>query len=563
MQKEPGPSGPLQIERASRETRGFGQQRGAWRPPGLEGGTPRASPEPEAAARALRAERAAPGPGKGRRAKAPGGKGAVPKLAQRAFLKFPIPPIRAAPSELLPPPLEGSCPPQPAEAETAAAFAEIGRLVAEAKEQLDAIPKPDFEPFMRTLDLYDGLKPTLRDEYGVQVATNATSKMYELLVQMRLLASGGGALPRARVFCNAELPGAFLVAINHYVRTLCPETNLDWIASSYFPPAGGPSAAAKGSGKPKPGAARREPAALGDTYGLYAGDRERWLMGPRPNALPEGEPDASGDLMDPNVVAALADATHARFGGAGPSGATLYTGDAGTDVSADYGRQEELTSLLNYGQVLCGLLALAPGGHLVTKQYTFVTPFSRSLIGLVAALFDEAFVTKPLTSRPANSEVYVVGKGFRGIDRALCDALLDRLAAYRAAAGTTPCDWAPLLDPALRAGVDGALLRAARQIHARQQVSFLGEAAALFARFGKRRGFLGRLLAEDARRAQEAWLSENPVRWIREDYLLETEPVGLRALPRSPSGGPSPGASPAPGGSGLRLGQAAGAGVGD
>ena len=236
---------------------------------------------------------------------------------------------------------------------------------------------------------------------------------------------------------------------------------------------------------------------------------------------PNASKHRTGDLTDAEVVAALAAAVHARFHGE-ETGASLYTSDAGIDVSSDFNRQEELTALLNYGQVLSGLLTLAPGGHLVSKQYTFFTPFSRSLIALLAALFDELYIVKPLTSRPSNSEIYLVGKGFRGIDAALAAALLARLAAYRAAADTTPSDWTPLLDPTLTADVDAALLRVARTLHGRQQVAFLNEAADFHARWRGRLDQLGRALGHDARRVQEVWLSENPVRRIRDEHQLRS-----------------------------------------
>lgn len=35
-------------------------------------------------------------------------------------------------------------------------------------------------------------------------------------------------------------------------------------------------------------------------------------------------------------------------------------------------------------------------------------------------------VYKPATSKPANSEIYVVGHGFRGVDPAVMDALMAR-----------------------------------------------------------------------------------------------------------------------------------------
>jgi len=441
----------------------------------------------------------------------------VSKLTQRTFLKWLVPPLRVSATELLPPPMtRADAPDVPIDE----AFAEVGRAVATAKLRLEQIPKKDFEPLMRALDLYAGLKRILRSNYGMIISTNASLKMYELIIQMRLLACESGPLRHARAFCDAELPGAFIVAINHYVKTMCPETNLDWVGSSYYPEA----AALSG-----------DETILGDTYGIYASNRDNWLMGPRPNAMPDGEKPVTGDLTDPDVVAALADAVHSRFGVA-PTGASLYTSDAGIDVSTDFNRQEALTALLNFGQVLCGVLALAIGGSLVTKQYTFVTPFSRSLIALLAALFDEVYVVKPLTSRPANSEVYLIGKGFRGIDRALADALLDRLAAYRAAPDTTPCDWSPLLDPALTADVDAALLRAARQLHERQQVAFLNEAADLYQQWRGNLDQLGRTLNHDARRVQEAWLGENSVRHIRDDQQL---PAGKPKPLRSKRGGES------------------------
>lgn len=437
----------------------------------------------------------------------------VSKLTQRALLKLLVPPLRVPAAELLPPPMARADVPDLDNNPIEVGFAEVGRAVATAKLRLEQIPRKDFEPLMRALDLYAGLKRTLRSDYGMIISTNASLKMYELVIQMRLLACESGALQHARAFYNAEFPGAFIVAVNHYVKTMCPETNLDWVGSSYYPEAA---------------ALRGDETILGDAYGIYANNRENWLMGPRPNAMPEGEGPVTGDLTNPDVVAALADAVHSRFSVA-PTGASLYTSDAGIDVSADFNRQEALTALLNFGQALCGILALAIGGSIVIKQYTFVTPFSRSLIALLAALFDAVYVVKPLTSRPANSEVYIVGKGFRGIDRALADALLDRLAAYHAAPDTTPCDWSPLLDPELTADVDVALLRYARQIHERQQVAFLNEAADLYQQWRGNLDQLGRALNRDARRVQEAWLGENPVRRIRDDQQLPAgKPNSLR-----------------------------------
>ena len=414
------------------------------------------------------------------------------KLAQHSFLKFSLPTAHVVTGV--------SASTEESPTEVTGEFARVAEALNTAKAAFDEIPGAEFDLLMRQVDLYAGLKRALRTEYGMQFATNATIKMYELLVQMGLMAGPHGALQRARVFHNAELPGAFIVAVNHYVRTMCPETNYDWVASSYYPGDAAPRLDGEGG-------------ILGDQVGIYAGNRGRWLMGPRPNALPAGAPAISGDLTDAAVVVALANAVHARFAASdlGPSGATLYTSDAGIDVSGDYNHQEENTSLLNFGQVLAGLLSLAPGGNLVTKQYTFVTPFSRSLIAVAAAHFEEAYITKPVASRPANSEVYFVGKGFRGISPGLASALVGRLAAAR----LRPL--APLVDTA---AVDGVLRRASQQIHERQQVAHINEAIAYGRRYAGRLRDIGRLLGADERRHVDKWLSDNPVRQIREAYWV-------------------------------------------
>jgi hypothetical protein len=92
----------------------------------------------------------------------------------------------------------------------------------------------------------------------------------------------------------------------------------------------------------------------------------------------------------------------------------LYTSDIGIEMTHEtFERQEEIEAPLNLGQILCGLVSLAEGGNLICKTFMFFSPFSQSLIYLTSLCFDEFFIYKPETSRTGNSEVYLVGKGFR------------------------------------------------------------------------------------------------------------------------------------------------------
>ena len=68
----------------------------------------------------------------------------------------------------------------------------------------------------------------------------------------------------------------------------------------------------------------------------------------------------------------------------------------------------------NMGQILAGLLTLKKGGNLVTKQYTYFNSLNISIYAILTNLFEEVYICKPITSRPPNSETYVVCKGFLG-----------------------------------------------------------------------------------------------------------------------------------------------------
>ena len=365
--------------------------------------------------------------------------------------------------------------------------------VNKAKQFLDAISEKDYYDLSNNLDLYSNLKNNFKKN-GFPFATNASLKMYELIEEMNLI----DCKQPIRAFCDAELPGAFIVTINHFVKTVCKtKPDFDWIGSSFFPE----DAAKKG-----------DFTILGDKFEFYKHNRQNWLMGPRPNAMPVGMPDITGDLMNDKVIKTISEAVHTRFQSSG--GATLATGDAGVDVSEDYGNQEKSTALLNYGQILAAILSLAPDGHMVTKQYTFISQFNRSLIALISYLFDEAYVVKPVTSRPGNSEVYIVGKYFRGISPELAQKLLERCKFYETQ-GLSPTDEFPLFDPADFKEIDTVLLEATKVIHYEQQIDFLNEIDLLYKNPSIPRDF-----RKISNNVNQEWLKKYPLYQIRPEDIL-------------------------------------------
>lgn len=148
---------------------------------------------------------------------------------------------------------------------------------------------------------------------------------------------------------------------------------------------------------------------LGDKYELYKNYPERWLINNNNN----GDVTSVSNLMDfKNQLKCEVD---------------LYTSDLGFDVSDDYNNQESLHYLPNIGQILSGLLLLRKGGWLITKQFTIFNATTVSLLFATSQMFDEFYIYKPLASRSINSEVYIIGKSYKGAIDSYIEAMINIL----------------------------------------------------------------------------------------------------------------------------------------
>ncbi|XP_015587359.1 cap-specific mRNA (nucleoside-2'-O-)-methyltransferase 1 [Cephus cinctus] len=85
--------------------------------------------------------------------------------------------------------------------------------------------------------------------------------------------------------------------------------------------------------------------------------------------------------------------------------------DGGFSVDGQENIQEILSKQLYLCQCLVALMIVRTGGHFVTKLFDLFTPFSAGLIYLMYRCFDKICIFKPNSSRPANSERYLVCQG--------------------------------------------------------------------------------------------------------------------------------------------------------
>ena len=237
----------------------------------------------------------------------------------------------------------------------------------------------------------DQLKVYARDvEKRVHKAgsiTNAWMKCWEMIHTFNLVPVDH---PETfTIFCNAEFPGAFILALNHYIKTCTKSKKYEWYANSLWP----------GDGK----GANKE--IFKDSFKLYEKYPNRWLM----NA------ENGGSVLDPKMIKIIEDRLADKV--------DLYTSDIGIGAEFD---EEEAEAPLNLGQIICALKTLKEGGTMVCKMFLFFKPFNMSLLRLLCNVFKHFYVTKPMASRGGNSEIYIIGKGYKK-DQGVIDTLMDTL----------------------------------------------------------------------------------------------------------------------------------------
>jgi 23S rRNA U2552 (ribose-2'-O)-methylase RlmE/FtsJ len=114
----------------------------------------------------------------------------------------------------------------------------------------------------------------------------------------------------------------------------------------------------------------------------------------------------TGDLYNPIVIQDFVNKI--------PDGYDLITADGGIDVSKDYKYQEQLSIKLILAQILTAFKSLKTGGTFVLKVFDIFMLPTIQLLFLVYNNFNEFIITKPIVSRPCNSEKYIIAKKFKG-----------------------------------------------------------------------------------------------------------------------------------------------------
>ena len=194
-----------------------------------------------------------------------------------------------------------------------------------------------------------------------------------------------------------EAPGAFISALNHFLRTNEAYLDQEWIwrGSTLNPYYEGNA-----------------------TSSMINDDRfisqtlENWDFGQ----------DLTGDILDSDNRSGLAESLSTSLGGR----ADLVTADGSIDCQGDPARQEAIVGQLHLAEVALALNILAPKGNLVLKMFTFFEHSSVCILYILHCCFGKVSVFKPATSKEGNSEVYLICQNFKNnLSKSQLKRLLD------------------------------------------------------------------------------------------------------------------------------------------
>jgi 23S rRNA U2552 (ribose-2'-O)-methylase RlmE/FtsJ len=86
----------------------------------------------------------------------------------------------------------------------------------------------------------------------------------------------------------------------------------------------------------------------------------------------------------------------------------FITADGGFDFSVDFNNQEDLSTQLILAEILSAVCLQKQGGKFVLKIFDMFNEHTLKIIHLLQIFYKDIYIIKPLTSRPPNSERYLL-----------------------------------------------------------------------------------------------------------------------------------------------------------
>ena len=115
--------------------------------------------------------------------------------------------------------------------------------------------------------------------------------------------------------------------------------------------------------------------------------------------------DSSGDINNSDNIDYIDSLTHSKK-------FYLITGDGGFDEGCDFNNKEQLHYQLILNEIYTAIKLQQNTGNFVLKMFDIFTDTSLHLLYLLNLCYEDVYIYKPVTSRPTNSEKYIICKNF-------------------------------------------------------------------------------------------------------------------------------------------------------
>lgn len=123
-----------------------------------------------------------------------------------------------------------------------------------------------------------------------------------------------------------------------------------------------------------------------------------------PNVILEHGADKTGNILSMENFLYCRE----KYGGS----MDLITGDGGFDFSVDFNNQETNISALLFAQVCYAICLQKQGGYFILKIFDCFMDHTVDILYILSSLYEKVYISKPQTSRYANSEKYIICKNF-------------------------------------------------------------------------------------------------------------------------------------------------------
>lgn len=221
--------------------------------------------------------------------------------------------------------------------------------------------------------------------YSPEYVTTAWLKCYEALNLFDLIPASENTV---NYFGICEQPGAFVFAINHYIKTHGENREFNFILQSL-------KAIDKKIFKPED--------ALAKEY------RDNYDYGPKD----------TGDVTDLENIKYYRKRNYKRH-------FHIISADCGLDCSDDFAAQEKTLLKVILGQALLAISLADKGTNYFFKLFSMYESLTCEIIYLMSYLFEEVYVVRLLKTKITSGEVYCICKNFK-YDKSDVDGLLDIL----------------------------------------------------------------------------------------------------------------------------------------